>query len=209
MLELNCIIDTIALAHKIQKSKHYTPYFDTAIKHRQHLHKTAIDTDTPEDWRLFRHFRNTLNKHLDTLKRIYYYNRFNNAYNFDTDMWQTLKSVTNTNKQQTPKNIIHNNTLVTSPAQLAHIANTHYVNKINTLRNTFKALTLNPIHILSALIPHTQHTFTLPYITIEETIKIITSAKSSHSTGHDNISMHILKKISHIIAPHITHLINT
>ena len=50
---------------------------------------------------------------------------------------------------------------------------------------------------------------TLPPITVAQTIDIISKAQNSHSTGHDDISMHTIKKIKHKIAPHITHLINT
>ena len=65
------------------------------------------------------------------------------------------------------------------------------------------------MEILKVLIPSNQNQFILPYITINETILLIKQLKSSNSTGHDDISSKILKKIGSEIAPHITHLINS
>ncbi len=227
--ELNNIIDIIAPKYKIQTKTTHAPYIDKhllqQIQQRQSYHNTACQTNLPEDWRQYRHYRNYLNRQLNNKKTEYYTNKFNkidtntntdNNTNNNTDnpkqnnkMWRTLQTLTKTNKQQTPKQIIHDNKLVTSPKLLANIANKHYIDKIQHIRDNLTKYTLDPINILKILIPRTTQTLTIPPITLQQTIDLITKSDNSNSTGHDSITMTTLKKIKHTIAPHLTHLINT
>ena len=213
MGELHLMINCIAPSRIIQAKTKHAPYLDTEahqqIQQRQQQYRQAQQTDTQEDWRLYRHIRNTTKRLLDRLKTAYYTNKFTNNNDNPTAMWGTLKHITNNNDQTTPKTIIHNNNYITSPRAIANIANHHYINKITNIRSQFKRLTLNPISILSTLIPRQQHSLIIPPITLTQTLDIITKAHASHATGHDDVSMHIIKHIKHTIAPHITHLINT
>ena len=213
MFELNNMINSIAPPHRTQLNKKHAPFVDTKTLaqidlRRQHYRQARL-TDRPEDWRQYRHTNNLTNKLIKQRKIDYYSDKFDTTGQTDKTMWTTLKSVTKTNTQQTPTHLVNNNTFVTSPRAIANIANTHYINKINTIRNSFKKLTLNPMHILSTLIPRQEHTLTLPLITLTQTIDIINNAQHSHSTGHDSISTHTIKKIKHKVAPFIQHLINT
>ena len=53
------------------------------------------------------------------------------------------------------------------------------------------------------------NSFKLPYISVDETRKLILSQKNSASTGYDSISNKIIRKIAPEIAPIIAHLINS
>lgn len=209
MTELNRMIDTLAPAHRVQLNKKHSPFIDTEslalINTRKEHYARARQTDTPEDWRQYRHTNNLTNRLLAKKKRDYLTNKFDSK-NTNT-MWTALKNQTGTNKQQQPTTIIDNSTFISSPRAIATLANKHYIRKINTIRSMFKNA-LSAVHILSTLIPRQKHTFSLPEITLAQTIKIIDDAQHSHSTGHDAISMHIIKQIKHKIAPHLTHMIN-
>ena len=65
------------------------------------------------------------------------------------------------------------------------------------------------MEVLKFLMPRAQNKLIIPNITIPETIALIKGLKSSNSTGHDEITAKILKKIKIEIAPHLTHMINT
>ena len=212
--EINTIINTIAPRKITQIRKNYAPHIDTetltAIHERKRLHNIAKTTQEQDNWRHYRNHRNQLNKLLKNKKQQYFSDKFNSTDKYRKDMWTTLKDITNTNKQQTPRAITHNNTLITSTKQIANIANTHFINKINNIRNAFTTnTTTTPIQILQQLIPRTHQTLIIPPITLRQTQNIIKKAKSSHSTGHDQISMYTLKKINTAIAPHITHMVNS
>ena len=68
---------------------------------------------------------------------------------------------------------------------------------------------MGPIDILKELIPSTNNKFTLPQITLPEIKLIIKKLKNSNSTGHDNVSNKIIKRLDVELAPLIMHLINT
>ena len=64
---------------------------------------------------------------------------------------------------------------------------------------------LNPIDILQFLIPKNPNKFHLPP-SVKDITDIIKKAKASNSTGNDIITMKIIKKLTPLISPHITHL---
>ena len=74
------------------------------------------------------------------------------------------------------------------------IANEHYINKINKIREKFTRGHISPISILEKLISRPKTTFNLPYISICQTKKIIKKLKASNSLGHDESSIKISKK---------------
>lgn len=68
---------------------------------------------------------------------------------------------------------------------------------------------MSALETLESLIPKPKSIFHLPYITTSEVNQIVKFAKGSNSTGFDDVSINILKKVIHIIGPHIMHLNNT
>ena len=64
------------------------------------------------------------------------------------------------------------------------------------------------MYFLTQTIPRTKTDFVLPLITVKETVSYITKAKNSSACGHDQLTMHMLKKYKGMLAPHISHLIN-
>ena len=166
---------------------------------------TAINSNDMDDWRMFKHFRNTVSRSIDKAKKIYFDNKFDN----NNDKWKTLRDVTGNNKTKTPKTIIHNGNPVVSPQKIANIANEFFISKINLIRQNFQNFNVCPMEVLKTLIPRTDNNLYIPKITILETIQLIKDLKPSNSTGHDELTSNILKKINVEIAPHITHLINS
>ena len=65
------------------------------------------------------------------------------------------------------------NKVITSLKEIASIANKHYINKINKIREKFTRGHISPISILEKLIVRPKSTFNLPYISIGQTKKII------------------------------------
>ena len=91
---------------------------------------------------------------------------------------------------------------------ICNIANNYFIEKIKAIRREFLPSLMDPINILKFLKPRNINTLVIPEITCQETAKFIKNLKSSHATGHDNLNSKLLKKMSHLISPHITHLIN-
>ena len=74
---------------------------------------------------------------------------------------------------------------------IANIANNFFIEKIKDIRRHFFITDNDPIEILKKLKPRNENTFSIPFITINETQKYIKELKSSNSTGYDDINSKI------------------
>ena len=83
-----------------------------------------------------------------------------------------------------------------------------FVQEIKLIRESFTFNKVNPIDILSELIPRIESEFSIPLINISETNMLIRGLKNTNSVGCDNLSNKIIKKMGPNIAPHIMWLIN-
>lgn len=96
-----------------------------------------------------------------------------------------------------PRHIDHDNRSVTSLRQIANIANRHYIDKIDKIRKNYKKHRLTHIDLLKVIIPRPTSTFKLPYITLDQAIKLILNMKTSNSIGHDMASIKVYKMLAY------------
>ena len=68
----------------------------------------------------------------------------------DKQMWQTVKTLTNNNKQNPPRIISYNNIVITKLKEICNIANNYFIQKINNIRDKF---TINHNITLSHFLP--------------------------------------------------------
>ena len=206
--EFNSIIDFLAPLKVVNLKKNYAPYLSNElkdqIKNTDKLLTNAIKSKTQDDWRKYRHEKNALNKKIDDAKTGYLKYKIGHP----KKGWKVLNEFKGNLKAHPPSKLIHKNKLVSSPQAIANIQNQFYIDKIAEIRNTFKKSDISPIKILEKLRPKVKNKMLIPPITIIKTLKIIKKLKNSNSTGWDNITSRCLKKVAHLIAPHITHLIN-
>ena len=81
---------------------------------------------------------------------------------------------------------VHDGKVITSPKDIANIANAHYINKIKKLNMAMSHEKRDPIAPLSQLIPRYQSTeFKIKFISLKENLK------NTKSTGDDAISKKI------------------
>ena len=123
--------------------------------------------------------------------------------------WKFLKQYNKCKKSRPPDRLNCNGKMLSSPKELANIANNFFISKIEKIRRGFTPDEITPIEILEKLVPKNPNSFQIPMITIQQTIEIIDKIPNSSSVGHDNINNKFIKKIKLKIAPYITHLINT
>ena len=135
----------------------------------QQLLDKAITTYEFDHWLEYKNNRNTTQKNIDKAKKEYTIDRLNKQ----NDKWKTVKTINKTDNQQPPDKIIHNNTCITSPKQIAQIANDFFITKIQEIRQQFTPPTVDPITILKRLKPRNNNTFKFPLITVRQTIDII------------------------------------
>ena len=206
MSEFNNVIEIIAPCTIKQERKNYAPYINTTLRNKQRilqrLYNKAKKTKCNEDWLNYKNTKARLNKEVSQQKKKYISNKLNNS----NDRWKTLKDLNNTNAITTPRNIIKNNKIYNNPKDICNIANNYYINTIKKLREQIPKIPVKPVEVLKQIYPRNTNTLTIPIPTVEDIRNIIINAPNSHSTGHDNISMNMLKKTIDIMGPLITHL---
>ena len=60
----------------------------------------------------------------------------------DNKLWSTIKDMTDSCNKTPPRNIDHDNRQVTSIRQIANIADRHYIDKIDKIRQNLKNIDL-------------------------------------------------------------------
>ena len=165
----------------------------------------AIKANTDEQWKIYKKARNSLLKVIDISKSLYYEGLITQSAN----VFKTVESLTAKKDSTIPRRIIDEKGTITSPKALANMFNKFFIDKIEIIRKSFTDSPVDPILLLSLLIPKKPARFHLPEITLDETINIILQMKASNGVGFDNISSNIIKKIPEITGVFVSHIINT
>ena len=187
--ELNFIINHLAPQRRVVNNKINQPFLDNEIRDEMSevncLLTLAIETGSPDIWRQHNHRRNILYKSIDAAKSNYLSSRLTDG----RTGWKEIQNFNGLNKAVTPNKIINNGNVVTSPKEIANIANLHYINKIKKLNVAMSHEKRDPIALLSRLIPrYKSNEFKIKFISLKETHTMIKNLKNTNSTGDDAIS---------------------
>ena len=102
--------------------------------------------------------------------------------------------------------IVINSKVITSVKKIANLINEFFVTKIQKIRSKFKIHNTNSLDILKRVIPKPTSKFSLKPPTISKVSKIISKFRNGNTSGFENISIKIFKKLNRKISPIITHL---
>ena len=91
------VLDDHAPVKTYQVRKNYAPwlteYTKALMKERDDAQKVSANSKNPDDYRLFKHLRNDVTKHLRKEKREYERKRFENAEKDPAALWSNVKTV--------------------------------------------------------------------------------------------------------------------
>jgi hypothetical protein len=196
----------------IQVRQKYCPWLSQKTKdlisERNQAQKTASETQDSDDWRKFKHLRNTVNNRLK-------YEKFNNqkekltqCKNNSKDIWKTIKGFLQWSSGEPPTQLFHNGTLYTKPSDLSKTMNKFFITKVNTLRSNLPINQGDPLQDVRNLMRGSECSFSLKCLHPDEIDKIISKLKSSKSCGVDEIDATVLKLGKLQLLPVITHIVN-
>ena len=210
METLNEIIDTLAPLRIIPIKKDHIPYIDTETRkainvNKNQLTQAILSKNDKSKWRDYRRQRNKIFKGIAKKKSAYIKKKFTQPI----DKWKFVKSINANQASTSPSYINLNGYIFQSPKMISNMMNDFYINKIKDIRDGFSTPSVDPIRILENVSTRNRNIFKLPFITPDETEKIIMGQKNSSSTGYDSISNKILRKIGPEMAPILAHLINS
>lgn len=194
------------------KNRHFnikpwiTPGLVRCIRHRDKLHHRAKRFPDNLDLQLtYKRYRNFCNKLLKKLKIDYDKGVLQQAGNNSKKLWQHIKNITYTSKQQEScSNLLHTDT---SPLLSANNVNDYFVNVGKNLANQLQSNCKNRI---TTSFPHTnsytEKSFVLLDTDEHEIGQIIAGMRDGCAVGCDNISNRLLKTYKHVFVPPLTHI---
>ena len=210
--KLTNVLDDMAPIRKIQIRTKYAPWLSEDTKHlkleREAAQERAAESNSPEDWRIFRSLRNQVTGKGREDKKNWEENKLDPKENSSTDVWKTVKGWLGWGTSGTPTQLFWEGRLVTSPRGICTTMNKFFIDKIRRLRNNIPALTADPLKRLKEAMRSRQCSFKLAAVQETDVLKYIKSLKNSPATGVDYIDTRTVKLIAEQIAPVLTYIIN-
>ena len=205
--ELNNIINEIAPIKKVQITKYnrlkLNKELTNEIKEADHQVTVAKETMDTEEFRLAKRKQNRLKKNMEKarvseLKKNLYGKR----------KWNTIKSETN-HENKIPTRIISDGLDIKKPKMIAETMNNYFISKIRDIRKDFNDKDNKAMELLENMIEKPKTSFDLQPVKVHQVYEIIDKAKRSNSTGHDSISMNVVKECPQFFARCLCHLYNS
>ena len=98
--------------------------------------------------------------------------------------------------------------LVTKPQEVANSQNEYFIEKVFNIRSNLPQSPIDPLGRLRNLMSKHQNNFKLHVVHPDQVEEVIRGLKNSNSSGLDNISTSIVKKMGLELLPAITHIVN-
>ena len=199
--------------HKHKRSPWITNGIIRSIKFRDNLYKQLKRTnqDVPEYDALklnLKTYKKILDKNIRELKQNYYHRQFSQSIGDTKKKWDVIQSVLNLKKNKKEFLLFFkiNGTKVTSKVEIAEHFNTFFTNIGPALAANINSPNLPQFSTYLTRILN--HSFSFSMVSPNDISKIINNFKPKSSTGHDGLSMKLLKRISSIICDPLTLIIN-
>ena len=149
-----------------------------------------------------------LKRSIRMAKTHYYKYQFEKYKNDIRKTWSTIKHILNKNSKSTsfPSYFLLNDEKITNENEIAENFNKFFT-EIGP--NLSKKITINSSKSYqSFLTEKIDHSFEFEEVTVDDIKNIISKIKPKSSSGHDNISSILLKKISDYVSPTLALIIN-
>ena len=211
---LTKILDEMAPIRTIQIRENYAPWLSSETKQlmaeRDHAQKIAADTESENDWKLFKRIRNRVNAILRNEKRNWQRKKFKECEdaNDTKQIWKTVKSSLNWTTSGAPTQLFYGGKLENQPSGLATCMNQFFVSKVEILRESIGRSDTNPHSKLQQLMSTRTCHFKLEPVHPDTVDKLISNLRNSGSAGLDYIDTGVIKLVKDEILPSVTHIIN-
>ena len=156
----------------------------------------------------FRTYTSILKRSIRKAKIEYYENQFNKNVNNIKNTWNTINEVLNRckNKKDLPDYFIVNKSKIQGKANIANAFNNYFTNIGPDLSSQIPEITDKSVNTYLTKPIHVSFEFNT--IEMEDVRKILDKLKPKTSTGYDDISTKLLKRIAPIIIAPLTIIVN-
>ena len=210
--KLGKILDAMAPIRTIQIHTRYAPWLGDntkkLLKERNDAQKLASVTKDPDDWRLYKHLRNTATAKMKLEKKNWETSKLSSTDHDCGTLWKNVKSFLGWNNSGPPSQLFYNGQFHNSPARLASTMNNFFLDKVAQLRQRIPRVDTDPLAKLRETLSDRECTFKFKPVKPDDVMKIISGLKNSKSSGVDYIDTGTIKLVAEEILPAITHIIN-
>ena len=210
--KLTSVLDQFAPVRIIQVRSRYAPWLTEEVKtkmvERDRAQQAAAATQSPDNWRLYRNFRNRVTNLIKAAKKIWESRQLDSFSNNATDLWRNVKGWMGWKNSGPPTQLFYEGKMETSPKGLAKAMNSFFINKVKLLQQNLPPPVNDPLENLTRMMESRTCTFSLKAVHPDEVLKIVEGLKNSKSTGLDDIDTATMKLVIHDILPALTHVIN-
>ena len=176
-----------------------------SIHTRNKLYKLSLRHPTINNKEKYKKYRNKLTTLIRLSRKLYYSNKLEGNKSNLNSVWRTINELIKRKKTNYPDTIIENGNEISDPIEISNMFNEYFTNIGPKLAST---LDNNTGHFTQFLSENNENSLFFTPTNNSEILKIVQSLKSSKSCGHDDISMHLLKKIIFYIVSPLTHICN-
>ena len=206
--EIDVIIEKVAPSKMVQIKKvdrmKITGETKDKIKHADKAVTTATKTLNQDDFRKAKNLQNEVKRAIKKDETEYLKKNLNDKHRD----FRTLNDELS-NENSTPTHIVHEGEEIRSQKKIASTFNKFYKDKIINIRKNFANETKKAINILKATKKKPDDTFNFKPVTVYQVHEVIQKAKSSNSSGKDNLTMNIIKQCQQFFSRALCHLFNT
>ncbi|VDI73723.1 Hypothetical predicted protein [Mytilus galloprovincialis] len=159
------------------------------------------------DWEKFRYWRNKCTKLIEKSKQSFFKQAIENNKK-PKEIWALLKDLKPKTQNEIPSTMNFDNKEYDNVQDIVNHFNTHFTtigDKYVTNNTQYQANKLNDY--VQDKIPAGVR-FTIPFIKLDETKKLLSKLETSKATGLDEVGPFFIKLSSEALAPSITYLIN-
>ena len=209
---ITSILNVMAPIKSFQVRKNYAPWISESakvkIRERDLAQKNASLSHSLDDWLKYKALRNATNKQLKFEKKLWHKDKLDHLCNDPGTVWKNVKCWLGWSKGGPPTRLMENGVLVSKPSALARIMNEFFINKVQSLRSKLPSSTGDPSLLVKKLMGNKSCNLKFHSVHPDVVLRIISSLKSTHSCGVDNIDSRVIKLVKHELTPVITHVIN-
>ena len=182
-----------------------TPLKKKRMNFRNRLKRKAIKTKDPFIWNQFRMVKNQVNWEINSAKKAYYENAFNNCCGDQRKTWKTINELTSRKSNKTVINEMeYSGVNSEDQTDIAEMLNSFFTEVGPSLSGDVTEVDKSFDEFLTA----TDKNFVFEKTTPTRVFALLSKLCRSKATGLDNISAKLLRECPDLLAESLTHMFN-
>ena len=176
-----------------------------SISTRNKLYRDAIKSQCNDKLNKYKTYRNYLTFIIRLSRKLYYSNNIEQNKSNVNSLWKTVNGLLGKKKSENPTSFLINDQQITDPQDISNAFNDYY---INIGPNLASSIDPGPTKFTDSLPPPCDNSIFFNPTNDYEIINIVKHLNSTKSSGHDGISVHLLKQIIYNISVPLTYIFN-